>query len=674
MKINRILTGINFKRIFLTILYVLVLMFLSYFLFRNPISRIVFNRLSVRINQKYGLQTSIHYLGFKGLRTFEVDSLTLIPNNNDTLFHLHKAEIKLGLKNLFFFKINPLVIKLDHPIIHLTGGKDSSNYRFLFTPQPDSNSTYAEGPQSISNLNEKRRVVFLSKIMRGFFGLSTAKFIVTNLKFSYTHLPYIAKVEIPYLETSKEGFETTIWTEEMGTTSSFKLFAITDKKRNRVVIKLSGDGNNDQVPLLAHKFGLRVSFDTLLVDLSAISLLSDKIQLFGISAATNLNVFNKQLSESNVRLKSGKFSFSLHIAPDLYALDSISTLEVNDLKGRIAISYQPGTKRYILKLHSGDFDVQNLFNSLPEGLFTTLRGIKTTGEISYSLGVEFSLLEPDSLRLESLLQSRKLSIINLGSTDFTSLNDTFTHKVFNDTGYVRSIFLGPQNPDYIPLEKISRYIKDAVVTSEDGGFYHHRGFDIEGIRYAMAQNIKERKFARGGSTISMQLVKNLYLNQNKNLFRKIEEYLIVWLIESNKLVSKDRMLEIYLNIIEWGPNVYGVSEACKFYFDKSPDKVTLEEAIYLASVIPRPTKFKYCFEKDGNLKSFMNGFFSFVSSKMLSREMITQDEFDSITLNVRLTGPAKDILADTTAFVADSISIKELLQIEGHRDTSLLLH
>jgi len=104
----------------------------------------------------------------------------------------------------------------------------------------------------------------------------------------------------------------------------------------------------------------------------------------------------------------------------------------------------------------------------------------------------------------------------------------------------------------------------------------------------MILNIKERRFARGGSTITMQLVKNVFLNRNKTIARKMEEILLVWLIENQQLCSKERMFEVYLNIIELGPHIYGANEAAHFYFNKDASKLTLPESIFIASIIPRP--------------------------------------------------------------------------------------
>jgi membrane peptidoglycan carboxypeptidase len=184
-----------------------------------------------------------------------------------------------------------------------------------------------------------------------------------------------------------------------------------------------------------------------------------------------------------------------------------------------------------------------------------------------------------------------------------------------------------------------------VIISEDGGFYYHKGFDAEGFSVALARNIKDRRLARGGSTITMQLVKNLYLNRQKNLVRKAEEALVVWLIETQKLVSKERILEIYLNIIDWGPNINGIDEAARYYFNKEPIDIELNEAIFLAGIIPQPARFMSYFDCDQNLKEYMQDYYNFIGSTMLQRSMITEEELLGLQPSVNINGSAQDLLS-----------------------------
>ncbi|KAB2866585.1 MAG: hypothetical protein F9K37_13910, partial [Bacteroidales bacterium] len=279
------------------------------------------------------------------------------------------------------------------------------------------------------------------------------------------------------------------------------------------------------------------------------------------------------------------------------------------------------------------------------------------------LQVNLNTNNPDSLQIEPKLISKGFNIQSYGNTNFSALNDTFTHRIYNDGVFIKSIRVG-DGKEFISLNSISPFLRWAMITSEDGSFYNHRGFDLDGIRYAMACNIKEKRFARGGSTISQQLVKNLYLNRNKNITRKFEEFLTVWMIENNSIVSKDKMLEIYLNIIEWGPNVYGVKEACHYYFNKKPNEISLQEALFLAYIVPRPTKFKWVFDDENHLKPFMLNSFEFVSNKMLNRGYITDDDYSSILSidEFNLNGEAKKLIAKQDTFPSDTIDFVDFTE------------
>ncbi|MCK5100600.1 MAG: monofunctional biosynthetic peptidoglycan transglycosylase [Desulfobacteraceae bacterium] len=142
---------------------------------------------------------------------------------------------------------------------------------------------------------------------------------------------------------------------------------------------------------------------------------------------------------------------------------------------------------------------------------------------------------------------------------------------------------------YVRYSKISQDLKDAVRISEDGGFFYHNGFDWGEIKESIKTNIKKRSFKRGGSTITQQLAKNLYLSSKKSIVRKLEEAFLTFKLEQQ--LSKKRIFDLYLNYIEFGNGVFGVKAACKKYFNKSADKVSIFEAARLASIIPNPRKF-----------------------------------------------------------------------------------
>ena len=141
---------------------------------------------------------------------------------------------------------------------------------------------------------------------------------------------------------------------------------------------------------------------------------------------------------------------------------------------------------------------------------------------------------------------------------------------------------------WIPLRSISQDAIDAVIVSEDGTFWSHHGFDWFEFRESIERNFEEGRAARGASTITQQLVKNLYLSSSKNPLRKMKEWILTWWMEQQ--LGKSRILELYLNVIEWGDGVYGIDAAAHYYFDKSASGLTREECARLAAIIPSPRK------------------------------------------------------------------------------------
>lgn len=155
------------------------------------------------------------------------------------------------------------------------------------------------------------------------------------------------------------------------------------------------------------------------------------------------------------------------------------------------------------------------------------------------------------------------------------------------------------NHTWVKIGNISPNIIKAVLIAEDDGFYNHDGFDIKGMENAIERSIKKGTLA-GGSTISQQLSKNLYLSPSKNPIRKIKEAIITYRIE--KTLSKRRILEIYLNIAEWGDGIFGIEAAARHHYHKSAKNLTALEASRLASVLPNPIRY----DPNGNQKYVKN--------------------------------------------------------------------
>jgi len=187
-------------------------------------------------------------------------------------------------------------------------------------------------------------------------------------------------------------------------------------------------------------------------------------------------------------------------------------------------------------------------------------------------------------------------------------------------------------------------LQKCVLTSEDPSFFNHRGFIVEAFKQSIAKNIRTKKFARGASTISMQLVKNVFLTREKTLSRKLEEILLVYILENNRIASKERMLEVYFNIIEWGPNVYGIGEASAYYFQKKPADLTLNECLFLATIIPKPKGFMYRFDAEKRLKPFATKQNQFLTRLLLRRGLISTTDTIGQSNPLILNGAAQFLL------------------------------
>jgi len=175
---------------------------------------------------------------------------------------------------------------------------------------------------------------------------------------------------------------------------------------------------------------------------------------------------------------------------------------------------------------------------------------------------------------------------------------------------------------WVSYNNISLHLRNAVLVAEDGAFFQHSGYDLDELKEAVKKDWKERRFARGASTITQQLAKNLYLSTSKNPLRKIREFLIAQELEEH--LGKQRIFEIYLNVIEWGNGVYGIGPAAQHYFGKSPGVLLPEEAAVLAAMIPSPRSYSPA----KGLTPYLGKRKNELLSRLLRYRYLTQGEYD----------------------------------------------
>ncbi len=168
--------------------------------------------------------------------------------------------------------------------------------------------------------------------------------------------------------------------------------------------------------------------------------------------------------------------------------------------------------------------------------------------------------------------------------------------------------------DWVPYERISPHLKRSVVAAEDARFLDHEGFDWDAIQKAMAKNEKKGRVVSGASTISQQLAKNLFLSGERSWLRKGQEALITWMLEH--VMTKRRILELYLNVAEWGEGVFGAQAAARYHFGVPASALSLEQAAYLAAILPSPRRYER-----GRVTPYIAGRIATIQSRMGSAQI-----------------------------------------------------
>lgn len=362
---------------------------------------------------------------------------------------------------------------------------------------------------------------------------------------------------------------------------------------------------------------------------------------------TGLQVDDERISDTLVQIDSAHGRFVCDVKDGFFELDSQSLVQINQIKANLFAQYQGGNNpKYALGIHMPRLRANDFFSSLPAGLFRNIGIPKASGSLEYRFQFAMEHEKPRDCVLESQMwPSKDFSIVEWGQVDPRIMNGNFTYTYWDKGEPVAQFEVGSGNGNFTPLESISKDLVRCVLRSEDPDFFHHQGFYMDAFRSSIAQNYRQKRFARGGSTISMQLVKNVFLGRRKTIARKVEEILLTWLMERRSLVSKNRMMEVYLNVIEWGPGIFGATEAAQFYFHKHPSELNLGECTFLASIIPMPKKVRWFLDSNGCVKS-NNGHFRALKNRLLAKD---SGSIDTTIFQVclhpdawnRLKGPSK---------------------------------
>lgn len=591
-----------------------------------------FKKVQVYLLERYGVELNATSVYYSGIDNVHIHDLTLQPINADTLISIKNIRFDISILDLAQGQVAFNEIAGDSISVSIFHSSQRNNFRF---------SAKESGVHESKSGNGGGRNFYdlAERIQRQLLLLFNTNFDLREANILYADSLLSDHIYIPVVNYNSELLTGKLINKNTSDTILFEGKAL-KKNREYQLIVIHPSGKKNYFPLSGSELGLNYGFDTLTATVT-FEKSKQHVSVATDVTAKNLLVNHWRLSKEDVVLPSTSLKGILRCTSNSIELDSASYVLIKNTKVNLfANCTSDPSATFTCSLKMPETTADTFFHSLPEGMFNTLKGISCTGSLSYSLFFSLPLQQPDSLVFESKLSRKSFSIRQFGVENFARINVPFTYEAYDKDRLVRLIEVSPANPSFTPLNRISNVLVNAVLQSEDPSFMQHRGFLPEAFRESITKNYKEKRFARGGSTISMQLVKNVFLSRNKTISRKMEEALIVYLIENLGLVSKERMLEIYLNVIEWGPNVYGIGEASRFYFNKKPSDLNLQESIFLAGIIPAPKHFKYQFDKQGQLRNYLSNYFRILSGRMVRKGWIAPSDTINLVPNVKLKGPA----------------------------------
>jgi hypothetical protein len=615
-----------------------------------------------KADKDYNLDIKIGEAGFSGLSTVHMKNISVVPKDRDTLSTIDDLTIGVKLFPLIWGDVKLSQVFLNTGKVNLVFKDSLSNLDFILK-RKKKDSQENKPKVDLGDLAHNLLNQFLYKIPDDMEIKNLMLAVNDNDTAKLTFLTTTATIDAGALQS-------TILVNK--TEATWHISGNVKPGKKQLDIRLFADNKKVELPYLNNKLHAKLSFDTVRTEMKSADYSGDDFKIAGSWSVKNLLINHPKIASEDIIIPDAKIDANMLIGPNYLALDSSSTVFLKNASIHPYLKYTLSpNKIYEVKLHAPEQDAQEIFNSFPQGLFESLEGLKVSGKIRYDLAFYLDSSLPDSVKFTSALTPNNFKILKWGKTNLQKINSEFVYTPYEKGKPVRDIVIGPSNPNYTPLSQVSSNFKNAILTSEDPSFFSHKGFVQESIRKSFAVNFKEKRFVRGGSTISMQLVKNVFLSRQKTLARKAEEILIVWLIENNHLVSKNRMLEVYFNIIEMGQNVYGIGEATRHYFGKTPYELNIGEGIFLANIVPRPKIALYKFKGDGGLKDYLYPYFKYIGNIMARRGLTGPDSAGYGFYNVHLrAGLRQYLLPDSTSIDTNAFDNDDPMPVIQTQDES----
>ena len=635
----------------------IVLALIVLFALRNILLNKVLEKISVKLETDYDSNFKVNSATFKGFSGIEMEGISLVPKNADTLLRVKSLNTSVNFFKLLTGEVQLGTLEMKDGFIQLVKNKNGKNFDAFIKKDK---KEHAEDLDNDAPDYAERAYRLLNMALN----LVPTDMKLENLTLRLDDMGRKVNLHLNQLTLNEKQLESSIAVSSKNIAQQWKVKGFADPRNKRADLKFfATDSSSIAVPYLDERYGLKAGFDSIRLNVENIDMDGGELHVDGFASIKNFVVNHPKVAPKDVIINDARFDYRFLFGEDFVSIDSTSSMQLNKIKVKPFAKYSVAEDTiYELKAKIPKMKAQDFIVSLPGGLFTNFEGMEAEGSFTYSLDFMYNKQKPNALVFDSKLKKDGFKITKYGVANLAKLNSEFTYRAIENGRQQRAVLLSTYNPYYTPISEISPFLKKAVLTSEDPSFYHHSGFINEAFKQSIIKNIKTKKFTRGASTISMQLVKNVFLTREKTLSRKLEEILLTFILENNRIASKERMLEVYFNIIEWGPDVYGIGEAAAYYFDKHPSMLTLDESVFLASIVPSPKNFAWRFDDTGELKQYARKHNKFVKDIMLRRGLIMPEDTIAQSGSIRVTGRARSRMRinEGKIFLKDTTAVKKL--------------
>jgi hypothetical protein len=414
----------------------------------------------------YHLDLQIASAHFTGLTTVTCENITIVPENRDSLLNIKHFDVSIKLWPLLFGNIKLANVDLLNAHLNLTDIKGVKNFDFLFKKKKDSVQTHTKVDLSELSNNLIKQVLY--KIPDN---LTVGNFLIsfTNDSTQLKLLTQTAKIDDGDLTSTIKINDTVATWHFAGTMHP------SDKE---IDVKLYAEKGKVEIPFIEKRFHARVNFDNLTIKLNNVKHSDGETRIETYCSAHNLLVNQPGLAANDIIVQDGSIAANVFVGTNYISLDSSSVIHLKKMSAHPFVKYTLNpVKIYEVKINTGWQNAQDIFDSFPTGMFETLEGIKVAGKLNYSANFYLNKDQPDSLKFDSRMdKDAGFRITAYGKTDLSKLNKTFVYTPYEKGKPMPAHIIGPENPEYTPLEEMSPYLRNAVMTAEDPTFYKHHGF------------------------------------------------------------------------------------------------------------------------------------------------------------------------------------------------------